>query len=106
MKWPKVPRIIEGMAGPVRVRFVRRVRVKGESCWGSWQAEKRLITLDASAPREHQWMTFFHEYTHSGLADSGIEMQVSDAGIEAICQTAASMQMRLMRARLAAGHAL
>src|SRR5512146_2831499 len=102
MRWPKIPRRLEGMAGPITVKLVRRVRVAGTTCWGSWHSEKRSISLDCGAPREHQWRTLFHELTHSALDDSGCGAQLSEWGNEAICEAMASLQIRLMRDRLAA----
>lgn len=102
LHWPPVPKRLEGIAGAIRVRLVRRVRVQGDVCWGSWQADKRLVTIDCGAPREHQWTTLFHELTHSALHDTGHTAQLSEAGEEAICHAMASLQTRLMRARLEA----
>lgn len=101
LRWPKIPTRLEGLAGPITVTLVRRVRVAGVACWGSWQSERRAVALDCGAPREHQWRTLFHELTHSALDDSGLGSQLSEAGNEAICEAMASLHVRLMRERLA-----
>ena len=102
-RWPRIPKRVEGMGGPITVKLVRRVRVEGVACWGSWHSDKRAVSLDCGAPREHQWRTFFHELTHSALDDSGLGAQLSEAGNEAICEAMASLHVRLMRDRIDSG---
>ena len=100
MRWPTIPARVEGMGGPITVRLVKRVRVRGQACWGSWDDSTRTICLESGAPRRHQWTTFFHELTHSGLDDAGLTDLLSDHGNEAICRAMASLHIRLMEDRL------
>jgi hypothetical protein len=75
------------------VRLVKRVRVEGEPCWGSWEPESRLIRIEKGAPRQHQWKTLYHELVHAALHDAGLDELLTDAGHEAVCQALSSARV-------------
>lgn len=97
MKWPPLPRRLKGAGGPITVRLVKRVRVEGESCWGSWEPSTRTVRLEKGAPIEHQWRTLHHEWMHAVLHDSGIQELLSEEGQEALCQAIACARIAEMR---------
>ena len=96
-RWPKIPRTVPGIGGPIRVQLVKRAMVEGTLCWGTWHAETRTIQLDRTAKPEHRWRTLYHELTHSALDDSGLSYLFSEHGNESLCEAMASARMAELR---------
>lgn len=101
-KWPALPKGFHGAGGPVRVRMVKKEETHdGTACWGTWEPSTRIIRIVRSAPPQHRWRVYFHEWMHSCLDDSGIAQQLSDAGQEALCEAYATARMAEMHAERA-----
>lgn len=66
----------------------------GDTAWGLWKLETRVIELEQNAPRALQWTTLYHELVHAALDDSGLGNLFTDAQQEAICDAMASARMR------------
>ncbi len=102
ISWPAIPTKVEGAGGPITVKRVKRATSDdGQACWGTWQADRRVICLDRYASREHQHRTLFHELMHATLDDAGLAYLLTDQGNEAICDAVATSRMQELRATLA-----
>lgn len=99
-EWPDLPKKIRGMRGPITVRQIKRVKVEGTACWGSWQESTRTIRVEKGAPPAHRWATFFHEWAHAVLDDAGIAYQLSTEGAETLCHAIATARTAEMRHQL------
>ncbi len=101
IKWPAIPSSVEGAAGPIRVRRVKRpCSDEGLACWGTWEKAKREIQLDRSAPREHQWRVLFHEMMHATMDDAGLNYLLTPDAEETLCEAVATGRMRELRGML------
>ena len=104
-RWPKVPRRIEGLAGPIRV-IVRRVEsfraADGDTVWGLYRPAKREIHLAGRIPPALRWHTLIHEWAHAWLIDAGLPNLLHgngdelDRNIEVVCDTLATAMVRAM----------
>jgi len=94
MQWPVLPRRVQCIGGPVKVRRRKGLRTEdGREAWGLWDAENRTIWLVPRLPRELQWRLLHHELHHVCLSDSGLENVLSVDGVEALCDAVASARM-------------
>lgn len=100
MKWPRLPRIVHGLGGPIRIVRQRRIVEGGDECWGLWNRERRTVSILRSIPHEHQWRTLFHELSHAAITDSGVEEFLEDKVHEALCYAIASARIQEMRGEL------
>lgn len=99
--YPDVPRLVRGVGGAIRVRLVKRPRHRdGAEVWGLWDDGKRLITIDATASREHRWRVLFHELAHAAIADAGIENVLDGSYVELLCDAFATARLCEMRGEL------
>jgi|DEB19_MinimDraft_3_1074340.scaffolds.fasta_scaffold03607_7 Zn-dependent peptidase ImmA (M78 family) len=95
MRYPPLPKAIEGPGGPVRVIVSKQpIRHEHAECWGLYDSELRTITIDGRAAPRQRWKTFFHELVHVAILDSGLDNGLSDALHEAICDAIATARMR------------
>jgi hypothetical protein len=103
-KWPPIPRVVEGLAGSVRV-VVRRVESfaaeDGDKCWGLYKPAKREIHIAGKVPIALRWHTLIHEWAHAWMMDSGIHNIVYGAddaekgrNAELICDSLATALVR------------
>lgn len=90
----KLPKVANGMAGPIKVVLVKGLKLKGQRLHGSWTAHKRTIKLNAKNSVWQMQHTYWHELTHAALDDSGQWNLLTEAGMEALCDLVASMIMR------------
>ena len=90
----KLPKTIMGLGGPIRVKVVERLKVKGDRVHGSWDPRKRLISLDAENTAVETEQTFYHELMHAALDDSGQWNLLTKEGAEALCDLVAMARMR------------
>lgn len=97
MKWPRLPRQVMGLGGPIEVVRRRRIIEGKDDCWGLWDRERRRISILMAIPMEHQWRVFYHEMTHAMLTDSGLEEFLEDKTHEAICHAIASGRIQEMQ---------
>ena len=74
-RWPAIPKQLDGLAGPIRVR-VRRVESfkaeDGDQVWGLYRPAVREIHLASKLPPAIRWHTLVHEWAHAWLLDSGV----------------------------------
>jgi len=101
MAYPPIPTLMRGTGGAIRIRKRKRPKAwDGTDVWWMWDDSKRLITIDTTASREHQWRVLFHELTHAALHDSGMENLFDDKGVEALCDAFATARMHELRGEL------
>jgi Zn-dependent peptidase ImmA (M78 family) len=104
-RWPALPKRAEGLAGPITVT-VRRVESfkagDGDLCWGLYQPESRRIVVAGKVPPALRWHTFWHEWAHAWLIDSGLTNLIhgKDAelsrNVEIACDSLATAMVRQM----------
>ena len=99
--WPKLPRVMQGVGGPITVRTIKRVRGDdGVIAYGTWDAGARIIRIEQGSKPAHRWRVLFHEWTHAVLDDSGVANQLSEAGNETLCDAMATARIIEMRDQL------
>jgi len=87
IRWPSLPRVVQGAGGPITVRRVKVAALEdGETCWGTWQPEKRLVKIARDAPKPHQWRTLYHELVHAALHDAGVTNLLTADAEETLCE--------------------
>lgn len=105
-RWPKLPKVVDGMAGPIKVvvRRVDRVVAKdGDECWGLFYAADRKIVVAGKVPPALRWHSFAHEWVHAWMMDAGIgniihgkDEEEKERNVEIICDTLATAFVRSM----------
>ena len=99
--WPKLPTRVMGAGGPIKIRQLKKLKHKdGTICWGTWDDSTRTIRIDGTAPPEHRWRVYFHEWTHAAIDDSGIGNLLADGAIETLCDAVATARLQEMRHQL------
>lgn len=94
-RYPALPLIVEGPAGPCTVRLTKEsIKYEGTECGGLWDPEERTIDIDARASRRAQWSYLYHEWGHVVLTDSGLSNALPDDAQEAICDAISAARMR------------
>lgn len=74
-RWPPIPKQLDGLAGPIRIRIRRVESFKaedGDSVWGLYKPAAREIHLASKLPPALRWHTLVHEWAHAWLLDSGV----------------------------------
>jgi len=107
-RWPAIPKVISGMAGPIKVSQRRRAVIAedGEDCWGLYLPAKRTIALAPNMPPALRWHTLFHEWAHAWIIDAGLPNLIHgndaelDRNIEVFCDTLATAMARGMASHL------
>ena len=102
-RWPPIPKVLDGLAGPIRVR-IRRVEhfhaQDGDECWGLYMPAKREIHLAMKVPPALRWHTLVHEWAHAWLIDSGVVNILPGTGeahekaVELVCDSLATAVVR------------
>jgi len=100
-RWPPIPKVLDGLAGPIKVKIRRVESFKasdGDLCWGLYRIAEREIHLASKIPPALRWHTLIHEWSHAWLIDSGIQNLLvgedMDAKVELICDSAATAATR------------
>lgn len=94
-RFPPLPRVVDAPGGPVTVRFGLALKDdEGKAALGHYEDRPRLITIDASEPRRHQWLILFHELAHVAIRDSGVGHALTDTVEEILCDAIATARMR------------
>jgi hypothetical protein len=94
VKYPALPRELEGPAGTISIIKKTPIVCEGVACWGLWDEATRTISIDPTAPPRHQWKVLFHEMAHVALDDSGLSNGLSDELVEALCDAVSVARMR------------
>ncbi len=95
--FPPIPRVVEGIAGPMRVD--RPVNLPDRE-FGLFEFETRRIVVKATLPRDVAWSTLFHEMTHAALWDSGTHHLFTERQREAVCDAVAVARLAELRRSL------
>ena len=66
-----LPSQLPGLAGPMHVRWLPVL--PGDEA-GGWNARTRVVTLAADCSKLVQEQTFWHEWVHSVLDDTGVRL--------------------------------
>lgn len=88
--YPPLPVRFDAPGGPVAVVIVKDLHTEGVHCHGTYEEEKREICIDAKTRGSFRWKTYWHEWMHVCLADSGQSETLTDAGNEAVCNAFAT----------------
>lgn len=95
MKWPLLPKVLEGLAGPIRVDRPPVVDSTDPHIRGLWIATERRVLVQSTLQREVAWQIFAHEACHSWLDDAGVRLPKTKD--EAVCDAVAAGVLRLLR---------
>jgi Zn-dependent peptidase ImmA (M78 family) len=103
-RWPAVPKVVAGLAGPIKVSQRRGALTApdGDDCWGLYLPAKRTIALAGGMPPALRWHTLIHEWAHAWLIDAGLPNLLHgdgdelDRNIEVVCDTLATAMVRAM----------
>lgn len=102
-RWPAIPKKLDGLAGPIRVRIRRVESFKaddGDHVWGLYKPATREIHLASKLPPAIRWHTLVHEWAHAWLLDSGVVNVLRGEGVdhgqaqELVCDSLASAFVR------------
>ncbi len=61
---------------------------------GEYAHETRTIRLSSRLRGRQRWHTFYHEWVHAALTDSGLWNQLSTAKAETLCDALATARVR------------
>ena len=99
-RWPPLPKVVDGLAGPIRIKVRRTESFKapdGDSCWGLYRPEVREIHLASKLPPALRWHTLIHEWAHAWLLDSGVVHMLNgnpEQAQEVVCDSLATAFVR------------
>lgn len=100
-RWPELPKKAYGAGGPIKVVIaVPKMEKPDDEAYGTWDPDGRIITINPESKIEHQWRTYFHEWTHSVLADSGLTQLLPPESEEALCEAFSTARMVELRRSL------
>lgn len=91
---PPLPSSIMAPGGPITVAVVAKLQDGGEDCWGLWQQDERVITIQRHKSRRHMWATLYHELAHAAMDDSGVSNMLTSQQQEMLCDALATARMR------------
>jgi len=99
-RWPPIPKTLDGLAGPIKVKIRRVESFKasdGDLCWGLYRVAEREIHLASKIPPALRWHTLCHEWAHAWLMDSGLQnLLPNDQTVEVVCDSLATGMVRSM----------
>lgn len=90
----KIPKTINGIGGPIRVRLKPKLKIKGVKAAGLWYSYERKIEILSSLPLREQWHTLYHELAHAMLDDSGLHNTLTKESQEVLCDLIATARLR------------
>lgn len=88
-----IPKIVQGLAGPIRVRWVDDFDTDADM-WGLSSFIKREIILRRGMDPVQLRIVFFHELFHFALYDSGQAQELNRETEERLCNLVGSMMSR------------
>jgi len=68
---PPLPRVIQGLAGPITVERPAKIVTDGCEREGEWDPFRRRIRVLVSLPRRYAWAALIHELVHAAEKDAG-----------------------------------
>jgi Zn-dependent peptidase ImmA (M78 family) len=92
VSFPKLPTQVLALGGPVTVRMVKPWA--DADAFGLWHRAKREIHVDGNLTPELQWSTYYHEWVHTALDDTGLAHLLTEAQQEALCDAFSTARMR------------
>ena len=95
IQWPPLPKVIQGLAGPIKIDRPMVVDPTDKFCAGQWVDLDRRVMVVSTANREAAWHLLVHELCHSWLDEAGV--LVPKCRQEATCQAIASGVLHLIR---------
>lgn len=100
MKFPPLPRSVEGLLGPIPVKRTRHLICEdGEPMGGLWYEDRREIVVRVCANRATAWFHLFHEKAHADFDEYGVKFPTT-ALEEQACDAVATARLRDLRAAL------
>jgi Zn-dependent peptidase ImmA (M78 family) len=108
-RWPPIPRVVQGLAGSVRVVVRRSESFKsgdGDTVWGLYKPAERRILIAGKLPPALRWHTLIHEWAHCWLLDAGLPNLIHgdeaerNRNLEVFCDTLATVAVRSMASHL------
>lgn len=95
MKQMKLPAFVWSALGPVPVKLVKDLKVSDspteeQEAFGTWDENRRAISIEPTACAPTQIKTLFHEMTHVALNDAGVNNTFNEAAIETVCDVLGS----------------
>jgi len=95
VKYPPLPKSVMGLSGAITVEVVDSLKDDdGTPCWGLWSQIGRLVRIERSTDKRHEWAVLYHELIHAALDDSGVCNLLSDPHVEALCDAIAAARLR------------
>ena len=91
---PKLPKRVMMPGGWVSVRWKRHLKAGGVRCAGTYEWDRRRLSLDPALPPAAAWHTYYHELFHAALHDSGTHGRYKGKVRETLCDLAATARMR------------
>lgn len=100
MKFPPLPRTVDGLLGPIPVRRTRdMVFESGEPVGGLWYPDRREIVVGVCRSRAMAWFHLLHEKAHADFDEYGVKFPSTELE-ERACDSVAISGIRAMRAAL------
>ncbi len=94
MKYPPLPAKVMAPGGWVATVLEANLAEGEQKLWGKWDEALRRITVEKTVSREHQWRTWYHEWAHAALSDSGQDELMDQKQVEGLCEAFAIARMR------------
>lgn len=91
----RIPKIVKGLGGDIRVVLVDKLKHKGEKVAGLWHSYDRKIEIAANLPLRAKRLTLYHEVVHAALDDSGLHYTLPKASQEVLCDLIATAIVRM-----------
>lgn len=96
MTWPPLPRVVQGLAGPITIDRPLVCDPSQPTNVGLWLWEERRILIRSTLKRKAAWHILLHELTHAALEDAGVT-GLTYHKEESVCEAVASGMMHLLR---------
>lgn len=90
----KLPKTVNGLGGPIKVRVVPKLKLKGVKVAGLWYSYARKIEIAGFLPIREQRHTLYHELVHAALDDSGLHNTLTKESQEVLCDLLATARLR------------
>ena len=95
MKLPALPKSFFTLLGPATVKAIAD---EDKSIVGTVDYKTRVIQVDPNMVPSLQWLTLWHEVTHSALYDIGAHNVLTPEQTEAVCDAIGHYMLKAMEA--------